>query len=242
MAGQLLTDGKYYQIFYKIRDTFHSNTDNDYDEFLHKTDQTLRNIGMYLIENYKTDYYLCPQSKGGNDCEERCKYLNAWLNDKKSIYTSNNKCAFYNKLWQDHIEKLWDKLDESMQSPNKCKRDGDLSNRRFPEDKYSVYCNLSPSDVLSLTCPDKAYANSCTSMLTMTYVIVGIILLYMYFSKFTNLGNKIKNLIKNKIGIANHMDKQHNDELLRSSQNDTMSSINRMYNLSYNSPRTDIFN
>ncbi|SBS93648.1 PIR Superfamily Protein [Plasmodium ovale curtisi] len=215
-GGKTLNNGNYYQIFYKIRDIFNNNPDNQYDDFLHKTDQTLRNIGMYLIENYKGDYSYCTPDK---DCTERCSYLNAWLNEKKSIYTSNGKCAFYNKLWQDHIEELWNKLDGNANQGKKCTRDGDLSNKEFPKDKFSLFCNMNPSEVLSYTCPDKAYANSCTTMLTSS-----------------NLGNKIKNIIKNKIGIGNSTDEENNDELL-SSQNDTMLSINRMYNINYNSPR-----
>ncbi|SBT55357.1 PIR Superfamily Protein [Plasmodium ovale wallikeri] len=232
-GGKMLNNVTYYQIFYKIRETFNSNPDNEYDDFLHKTDQTLRNIGMYLIENYKGDYSYCTPNE---DCTERCSYLNAWLNEKKSIYTSNGKCDFYNKLWQDHVEQLWNKLDGNADQGKKCKRDGDLSNKKFPKEKFSVFCNMNPSEVLSYTCPDKAYDNSCTTMLTVTYVVIGIILLYMYFSKSSNLGNKIKNIIKNKIGIGYSTDEENNDELL-SSENDTMSSINRMYNINYNSSR-----
>ncbi|SBT01343.1 PIR Superfamily Protein, partial [Plasmodium ovale curtisi] len=216
-----------------IRILFNNNSGGQYDKFLHKTDQVLRNISMYLIENYKGDYSHCGQLK---DCVNRCKYLNEWLNEKKAIYTSNGKCSYYNQLWKEYIEDLWDEMDRTMSTEHKCQRDSNFTGKEFPEQKFSLYCNLSPSDVLSHTCPDRAYANSCTTMLTVTYVVVGIILLYMYFSKFSNLGNKIKHLIKNKIGIGNHMDVQENEELL-SSQNDTMPSINRRYNLSYNSPR-----
>ncbi|SBS93887.1 PIR Superfamily Protein [Plasmodium ovale curtisi] len=211
MVVNVLNNVKYYQIYYKIRDTFNSNNDNEYDEFLHQTDQTLRNICMYLIENYKNDYYMCPHSTGGNDCKEQCKYLNAWLNEKKAIYTSNGKCSFYNKLWEDYVDKLWYKLDKIMDNPNKCTRDEDSSNKNFPNDKFSVYCNMDPSEILSLTCTDKDY--------------------------FSTLGNRIKNLIKNKIGISNNIDEKDNGELLRSSENDTISSLNRIYNLSYNSQR-----
>ncbi|SBT30665.1 PIR Superfamily Protein [Plasmodium ovale wallikeri] len=159
------------------------------------------------------------------------------VKQKKAIYTSNGKCSYYNQLWREHIEDLLDEIDRTMNTEHKCQRYSNFTGKEFPEKIFSVYCNFSPLDVLSLTCPDKAYANSCTTMLTMTYVIVGIICLYMYFFKFSNLGNKIKHLIKNKIGIGNHMDVQVNEELLRSSQNDNMPSINRRYNLSYNSPR-----
>ncbi|SBS91105.1 PIR Superfamily Protein [Plasmodium ovale curtisi] len=233
-GGNILNNPKYYQIFFRIRETFPTSKNAEYDEFLHKTDQTLRNIGMYLIENYKGDYSYCSSEK---DCPERCKYLNAWLNEKKSIYTSNGNCDYYNKLWQDNIEKLWNKLDESMKGEEKCGRDKSLSGKTFPNDQFSIFCNMNDSYILSLTFPDKTYAKSCTTMLTMTYVVVGIIFLYMYFFKFSNLGNKIKNLIINKIGVRNHTDEHDNEELLRTSQNDTMSSINRMYNLSYNSPK-----
>ncbi|SBS84753.1 PIR Superfamily Protein [Plasmodium ovale curtisi] len=207
MSGaRQLTKGEYYDLFFKIRTSFNNNTDAEYDKFLHESDQALRNIGMYLIENYKGDYSNCVSN---NDCTQRCTHLNLWLKEKKSIYTSNGKCTFYNKLWEEYIEKLWDKLDESMQNPNKCTKDANFTEKTFPDDKISVYCNLSPSDALTLTCQDKAY--------------------------FTHLGEKIKNIIKNKIKIGNHMDEQNNEELLRNSENETMS-INRMYHITYNTP------
>ncbi|SBT74395.1 PIR protein [Plasmodium ovale] len=218
-AGNL-SKGEYYNLFFKIRTSFNNNTDGEYDKFLHESDQALRNIAMYLIENYKGDYSNCVSN---NDCTQRCSYLNLWLKEKKSIYTSNGKCTFYNKLWEEYIEKLWDKLDETMHSSNKCTKDANFSEKIFPNDKISVYCNLSPSEVLTLTCQDKAYVNSCTTILTITYM-------------FTHLGEKIKNIIKNKIKIGNHMNEQNNEEFLRNSENETMSSISRMYHITYNKP------
>ncbi|SBT55953.1 PIR Superfamily Protein [Plasmodium ovale wallikeri] len=235
-VGRKLTPEEYYEVFFKMRTSFTNNMDSEYDKFLHKTDQALRNISMYLIENYKGEYESCRFVDSGKHCQEYCKYLNEWLNEKQGIYTSNAKCSYYNKLWKDYVEDLWIEMDKSTIAQYKCQRDTKINAKEFPKEYFSEHCNLSPSDVLSLTCPDKDYANSCTTMLTVTYVAVGIILLYMYFSKFSTLGNKIKNLIKNKIGIGNHMDKEENEELL-STQNDTVSSISRMYNLSYNSPR-----
>ncbi|SBT56952.1 PIR Superfamily Protein [Plasmodium ovale wallikeri] len=236
-GGSTLSKGQYYDIFFKIRDNFTGNNDGEYDNFLHKTDQALRNISMYLIENYKNDYYyICPIAKSGNDCEERCKYLNDWLNEKKSIYTSNGKCNYYNKLWKDYVEDLWDEIDKTMDNQYKCIRNGNLSGKTFPSDKLSEYCNKTPSEVLSLTCPDKAYANTCTTILTMSYVALGIVIIYLYLFKFSNLGNRIKNIIKHKLNIGGHMDEQENDELLRNSENENMSAINRMYNINYNSP------
>ncbi|SBS93152.1 PIR Superfamily Protein [Plasmodium ovale curtisi] len=234
-VGKKLTPEQYYGVFFKIRSSFTNNRDSEYDKFLHKTDQALRNISMYLIENYKGGYEGCRFVESGKHCQEYCKYLNEWLNEKQAIYTSNAKCSYYNQLWKDYVEDLWTELDKSSIIQYKCQRDTKMNVKEFPNQYFSAYCNLSPSDVLSLTSPDKAYANSCTTMLTVTYVVIGIILLYMYFSKSSNLGNKIKNIIKNKIGIGNSTDEENNDELL-SSQNDTMLSINRMYNINYNSP------
>ncbi|SBT02612.1 PIR Superfamily Protein [Plasmodium ovale wallikeri] len=233
-GGKKLTPSEYYEIFFKIRNTFNSNKDGEYDNFLHKTDQSLRNISMYLIENYIADYSHCSNKE---DCVERCKYLNEWLKEKKAIYTSNGKCTFYNKLWEEYIDELWDKLDESIQNSNKCKRDANLSGKNFPGNKFSEYCNKTPLEVLSLTSPDKSYANTCTTILTMSYVALGIVIIYLYLFKFSNLGNRIENIIKNKLRIGGHMDEHENDELLRNSENETMSPINRMYNINYNSPR-----
>ncbi|SBT52614.1 PIR Superfamily Protein [Plasmodium ovale wallikeri] len=118
-----------------------------------------------------------------------------------------------------------------------CTRSADLSTNKFPNDKFSVFTNINPSEVLSYTFPDKAYANTCTTILTMSYVALGIILIKMYFFKFSNLRNMINNIIKNKLRIGGHMDKHENEELLRNSENEIMSSINRMYNINYNPPR-----
>ncbi|SBT72143.1 hypothetical protein POWCR01_000011800 [Plasmodium ovale] len=185
--------------------------DGHYDNFLHKTDQALRNISMYLIENYKGDYESCRIQDSGTQCKDRCKFLNIWLNEKKSIYTSNGKCTFYNKLWEDYVENLWKKIDESIENPYKCQRDLNSSGNNFPEDKFSQYCNLSPSEVSLLTCPDKAY--------------------------FSNMWNRIKSIIKRKLRIGDNTDEQDNYELLRNDENETMSSINSMYNITYNTPR-----
>ncbi|SBT56700.1 PIR Superfamily Protein [Plasmodium ovale wallikeri] len=236
MAQNSLTDGKYYQIFFKIRDSFNNNNDHEYDQFLHKTDQTLRNISMYLIENFKGDYDACRIVDTENDCEKRCKYLNTWMNEKKAIYTSNGKCSYYNELWKTYVEDLWIEIDKSMNHQHKCTRSANLSTNKFPSDKLSEYCNKTPLEVLSLNCPDKAYANTCTTILIMSYVALGIVIIYLYLFKFSNLGNRIKNIIKHKLNIGGHMDEQENDELLRNSENENMLSINRMYNINYNSP------
>ncbi|SBS91053.1 PIR Superfamily Protein [Plasmodium ovale curtisi] len=238
MAANVLNNVQYYQIFFKIRENFPTSKNGEYDKFLHKTDQTLRTISMYLIENYKNDYYYtCHIVRDGEDCAERCKYLNAWLNEKRAIYTSNGKCAYYNKLWEDYVENLWKKIDDTIDSTRKCTRDVNSSNKSFPEEQLSVFCNMNPSEVLSYTCPDEAYANTCTTILTLSYVSLGIVIIYLYLYKFSNLGNRIKNIIKNKLRIGGHMDEHENDELLRNSENETMSPINRMYNINYNSPR-----
>ncbi|SBT55202.1 PIR Superfamily Protein [Plasmodium ovale wallikeri] len=236
-GGKALSTPQYYELFFKIRNIFNSNQDGHYDNFLHKTDQALRNISMYLIENYKGDYESCRIQDSGTQCKDRCKFLNIWLNEKKSIYTSNGKCTFYNKLWEDYVENLWKKIDESIENPYKCQRDLNSSGNNFPEDKFSQYCNLSPSEVSLLTCPDKAYVSSCTTVLTITYVGIGIILIYMYFSKFSNMWNRIKSIIKRKLRIGDNTDEQDNYELLRNDENETMSSINSMYNITYNTPR-----
>ncbi|SBS92566.1 PIR Superfamily Protein [Plasmodium ovale curtisi] len=237
-GGKVLTTAQYYELFFKIRDTFNSNNDGEYDKFLHNTDQTLRNISMYLIEHYKNDYYyICSSAPSGNECTQRCKYLNTWLNEKRAIYTSNGKCSYYNELWKNYVEDLWNEIDKTWKTEHKCIRNATSSNKEFPEKKISLYCNLSPSEVLSLTCPDKDYVSSCTTILTITYVGVGIILIYMYFSKFSNMWNRIKSKIKSKIRIGDNTDEQDNDELLRNGENETMSSINRMYNITYNTPR-----
>ncbi|SBS91191.1 hypothetical protein POVCU2_0066130, partial [Plasmodium ovale curtisi] len=54
---------------------------------------------------------------------------------------------------------------------------------------------------------------------------------------FSNMWNKIKRIIKSKIRVGDNTDEQDNDELLRNGENETMSSINRMYNITYNTPR-----
>ncbi|SBT83958.1 PIR protein [Plasmodium ovale] len=221
-SGKILTKSDYYDLFFKIRNAFNSNKDGEYDKFLHKTDQVLRNISMYLIENFKGDYEGCVLIESGKYCSERCNYLNTWLNEKKAIYTSNGRCSYYNELWKLYVEDLWNEIDKTINPQHKCTRNGTLSKTEFPKEKLSLYCNMNASEVLSYTFSDKTYANTCTTILTMSYVALGIVIIYLYLFKFSTLGNRIKNLVKNKIGVSNHMDEQENEELLRSSQNDTM--------------------
>ncbi|SBS94203.1 hypothetical protein POVCU2_0086580 [Plasmodium ovale curtisi] len=108
---------------------------NEYNDFLNNTDKALRNISMYLIENYKGNYYHCRQEK---DCEDR-----------------------------------------------------------FLEKYYHLLVHI----------------------------------------RLINMWNKIKRIIKSKIRVGDNTDEQDNDELLRNGENETMSSINRMYNITYNTPR-----
>lgn len=201
--GKELSVGDYYNIFFKIRDTFNNVTEEYYKEYLYKGDQFLLNIALYLLENYNGDYkYFCDIDK---ERKERCDYLNRWLNEKKALYTSNTKCKSHNDLWDRYIERLWDRMQEGAEENKRCQRN--VSDKKTFQDIWIIpSCNSSNSVEIEKSCQhaeppfvptapalashpqDHAcpssvapITSSCKAVLTTTYVVFGILLFFMYF-------------------------------------------------------------
>ncbi|SBT84926.1 PIR protein [Plasmodium ovale] len=244
-------------MFYTLRGTFNNIDDNEHRKFLNNSDQTLRNIALNLVENYKAQYEVC---KTKNDYKECCNYLNKWLNEKRALYTSNAKCKSHNELWEHYIEGLWTKMQEHVEKEEeKCKRK--VSGPDFFQDKWIISsCNNSQSIVIQDSCPEVAEpkekecpptipptSSSCKAVLTTTYVIFGILLFSMYLLRvlkkilysilyivFSSVGMKINNLIRGEKIKRRDADKENN-ESFRSYDNSNVESLDRRFNVIYNS-------
>ncbi|SBS89251.1 PIR Superfamily Protein [Plasmodium ovale curtisi] len=241
--GTTLNELHYYKTFYKIQEKFNNVLEHQYDKFLCKDDQVLRYIAMYLLENYKGQYnIICTAS---SDCEERCKQLNAWLNEKKALYTSNGKCSHHNVLWEQYIEELWKQLQHDTKDEEKCTRV--VINNDFPTKWLIPSCNNSNPVKIETTCPETPLpkeslcpgttapkSSSCKAVLTTTYVVFGILLFAMYFLRFSSVGMKLNNLIRGKKIKKRNMRKENN-ECFRSPDNSDMESLDRRFNVIYNS-------
>lgn len=140
---------QYYEIFYKVRKQFSNQNDADYTDVFNTNDQFLRNIALYLAENYNDAYAYCST---GKDCAEYCNYLNKWLNEKKSIYTSNGTCKLNDTLWKQYIEKLWNEIGNTKEKKDWCARKDDVINLPFPKDRHSSSCENTEYVNFSHTC------------------------------------------------------------------------------------------
>ncbi|SBT02646.1 PIR Superfamily Protein, partial [Plasmodium ovale curtisi] len=222
--------GTFYDMFYTLRGTFNNIDDNEHRKFLNNSDQTLRNIALNLVENYKAQYEVC---KTKNDYMECCNFLNKWLNEKRALYTSNAKCKSHNELWEHYIEGLWTKMQEHVEKEEeKCKRK--VSGPDFFQDKWIISsCNNSQSIVIQDSCPEVAEpkekecpptipptSSSCKAVLTTTY--------------FSSVGMKINNLIRGEKIKRRDADKENN-ESFRSYDNSNVESLDRRFNVIYNS-------
>ncbi|SBS92871.1 PIR Superfamily Protein [Plasmodium ovale curtisi] len=242
--GRKLSVENYYNIFFKIRDKFNNVIDDDYVEYLYREDQVLLNIALYLLENFKGEYiYSC---KEDIDCKERCTYLNKWLNEKKALYTSNTKCKNHNDLWGHYIERLWEKMQEGVEQSKRCQRE--VLEKQYFQDKWIIpSCKNENSVEMESSCPETDMAkkeecssvvaptsSSCKTVLTTTYVIFGILLFSIYLLRFSSVGMKLNKLIRGKNIKRRNMDKEIN-ESFRSRDNTDMESLDRRFNVIYNS-------
>ncbi|SBT83528.1 PIR protein [Plasmodium ovale] len=239
-----LSEADYYKIFFKVRDTFNNVTDEQYNEYFYRNDQVLLNIALYLLENFKGDYVYCNMIN--NDCLERCNYLNKWLNEKKSLYTSNGKCTNNSVLWEKYIEGLWTKLQDSVQHENKCIRVS-LKEEKFDNNLIIPSCSNAIAMEIQGNFPDAPATekpecpvtivpttSSCKAVLTTTYVVFGILLFFMYLLRFSSVGLKLNNFLRGKKIKSRNMNYENN-ESLSSDNNYNMESLDRRFNVIYNS-------
>ncbi|SBT73249.1 PIR protein [Plasmodium ovale] len=250
-----LKELNYYKIFFKVRHEFNTVVDGKYDEFLYKEDQVLLNIALYLLENYNGDYvFYCGTSS--DECKDRCNFLNTWLNEKKSLYTSNGKCTHHNALWEQYIEGLWNKLASDEEQGKKCNRV--LSTKVFPSKWIFSSCNNSNPVKIQPSCPDTPVCaigdprvvslhsqehscppancptSSCKAVLTTTYIVFGILLFAMYLLRFSSVGMKINNLIRGRKLKGRNVDNE-TDESFRNNDNYNMESLDGRFHVIYNS-------
>ncbi|SBS80886.1 PIR Superfamily Protein [Plasmodium ovale curtisi] len=220
----------YHRTFNKIQEKFNNVLEHEYENYLCKDDQVLRNIAMYLLENYKGQFYgICTHL---SDCNERCKHLNTWLNEKRAIYTSNDKCTRNKELWDKYIEKLWVKLQQDLGSGIECNR-SPLTQKKFPDNWIIPSCNNTIPVEVTRSCPEPPppkdvvcpvsttpTSSSCKAVLTTTY--------------FSSVGMKINNLIRGKTIKRRISNKEYN-ESFGSDDNSNVESLDRRFNVIYNS-------
>ncbi|SBT54922.1 PIR Superfamily Protein [Plasmodium ovale wallikeri] len=235
--------GKYYDMLVVIRGTFNSVKEDEHSRYLYDNDHVLKNIALYLLQNYESSYKHCKMDSNAQDC---CNYLNKWLNEKKSLYTSNTKCNSHNVLWEHYIEKLWEKMQEDEVEDERCNRDT-FGPKYFHEKWLSPSCsNDSPVDIPK-ECPEQpSYkkhecppavaptSSSCKTVLTTTYVVFGILLFFMYLLRFSSVGMKLNNLIRGKKIKRRNMDNENN-EAFRGENDSNMDSLDTRFNVIYNS-------
>ncbi|GAB69686.1 hypothetical protein PCYB_004350, partial [Plasmodium cynomolgi strain B] len=128
--------GKYYfEEFNKIRTTF-SHYKRYINEINSIEDTILRHVALYLVENFEGHkQHLTPDGTRYNNID--CEVLNRWLDQRKSFYTYGNNCKANERLWDEKIKPLWDKLNEN----NICAR-----KEVFAKNAYI------PKELLPLTC------------------------------------------------------------------------------------------
>ncbi|SCO69111.1 VIR protein [Plasmodium vivax] len=81
-------------------------------------DNNLQNLGRLLAQNFIDTYIECDMKNYNFPFD----YLNEWINNKKHVYlTTGNDCSKID-LWDNYIEELWKKLEESRENCKRCTR------------------------------------------------------------------------------------------------------------------------
>ncbi|GAW84264.1 variable surface protein [Plasmodium gonderi] len=113
----------FYGLFYKVRTNF---TENFYKKYIDKiknmNDPILRHTALYLIENYEESKVYFDNIKYWKS-SLACEMLNKWLDNKRSFFTHGEKCETNVNMWKNHIESIWDDLNNNNTSANnRCER------------------------------------------------------------------------------------------------------------------------
>ncbi|KAI4839626.1 hypothetical protein MKS88_002183 [Plasmodium brasilianum] len=159
-----------YKIGYKLHNNFKNRQVN---EIL---------IGESVNDTFNVEYY--------------CELLNEWLNQKKKHYIiEGSNCEENTKLWEEHIEKLWE--------PIRTYVDG------------SFLCNRVTTPYICSASPDLKTA------LSVGFTLLGTCLISFFFLyKFSPLGTWINNNINIKKRITkNIFSEESSGSLERSSKN-----------------------
>ncbi|SCO74576.1 VIR protein [Plasmodium vivax] len=115
--------------------------DNDVQDILDEhttTDNILQNWGRLLAKNFIDTYYECEI----RDYDFPFDYLNEWINNKKNVYLSTENDCSKIDLWDNYIEKLWKKLEESRENCKRCTRSTTKyicdNNTAFPQSDQQI--------------------------------------------------------------------------------------------------------
>ncbi|SBS79982.1 PIR Superfamily Protein [Plasmodium ovale curtisi] len=108
----------YWDSFFNKSRTIFYNVQSYLEHIQKIKDPILKHIALYLVENYE-------DAKKDFQKDDRhnvpCSSLNRWLEQRRNFFTSGKECSVNANLWNDTIEKLWDKL-FSEKNNNLCKR------------------------------------------------------------------------------------------------------------------------
>ncbi|SBT83670.1 PIR protein [Plasmodium ovale] len=243
-----LSNEQCYDTLYKIRSNFPSSREAAYTGALKTTDPVLRNIALYFAENYMDFKVRCTSCNDDceNYCSKLCKYLNGWVNEKKSLYTCNGNCKYNTKLFKQYIEELWNQFKMSEEKQDWCIRSDNTSAYNFPHDKIPDSCNNDNPTEFSVICASTtdddhyvlAPSSTCSSVssvsLSVGYVLFGILLISILLYKISPLGIRLKKLVHRKI-TRDDRDEEERDEIFRNTKTNTMQSLSNGFNVVYNS-------
>ncbi|SBS91406.1 PIR Superfamily Protein [Plasmodium ovale curtisi] len=236
---------QYYEIFYKVRKQFSNQNDADYTDVFNTNDQFLRNIALYLAENYNDAYAYCST---GKDCAEYCNYLNKWLNEKKSIYTSNGTCKLNDTLWKQYIEKLWNEIGNTKEKKDWCARKDDVINLPFPKDRHSSSCENTEYVNFSHTCDSAkdvqaiATGPPCTcpfqistASSTFGYVLFAFLAIGIFLLNCSPLKIWLNTLVGKKKIMRDYMNESENEEIDTNTTRDRNTFEDRRMRMIYHS-------
>ncbi|SBT55858.1 PIR Superfamily Protein [Plasmodium ovale wallikeri] len=217
MVQELKVD--YYKYYYKNTILFPTRHSADLTDVLKINDITLRNVALFLTEHFKNARIL--HTSLGKETEY-CKHLNNWLDQKKMFYTSAGSCSKNNALWQQYIEELWTKLEQSEHEETWCKREPTRINGSFPQDWIPSTCTITASEGPNSPAIDGEVGTDSTPTsfvvtLLMGYVFLGILFICFCLYKFTPLGSLLLNYIKKKKKIWNNLSEIGNQKIFRNS-------------------------
>ncbi|GAW84353.1 variable surface protein [Plasmodium gonderi] len=144
-----------YGILLDINHDFENEIQYDNTGVSSTNDPVLRNIALYISKIYNHFNVLCSiHSYPKEDCKDICKYINKWLNQKKSIYTCDNQCNFNKTLWDKYIEELWNSLVKKDEGIEWCSRDNEVNTNAFPTKMIPNSCYKNAPTEFSISCVD----------------------------------------------------------------------------------------
>ncbi|KMZ80606.1 hypothetical protein PVIIG_04391 [Plasmodium vivax India VII] len=153
------------------------NVNDDYLNYIKEiNDPILRHISLYLVQYYIDGHYYYSYSHSSHK-NGACDYLKRWLLERKDLFTYGEKCPTKMKLWQDHVEPLWDKLEKGYPIQNHggiswCKNEYPISQKtEYPHVLRSLNCEECTSkESSSAQCPPPSVQTQSTCRPCPVYV------------------------------------------------------------------------